>query len=102
MTIAEAEAYRKAGHFSEALAIYRSVLEHEPKNASAYRGMANLSLDLRRPESAAAMILQALSLDLDNVDSQKLLMRVLEAQQTPQAVGRLLFDHSLDLKVLQL
>ena len=98
MTIAEAEAYRKAGHFSEALAIYRSVLEHEPKNTSAYRGMANLSLDLRRPESAAAMILQALSLDLDNVDSQKLLLRVLEAQQTPQAVGRLLFDHSLDLK----
>ncbi len=98
MTLARADRHLKAGRHGEALKLYRRILATDPENAAAYGRLADLSLQIGKPESAAGMILKALSIDPDDGYGQKIFSRVLAGLATPQAVARLYFEHSRDLK----
>ena len=98
MTLAKADKHLQAGRHGEALKAYRKILDGDPENAAAYRGLASLSLTLGKPDTAAGLILHALSIDPDNSAAQKIFSRLLGELETPQAVASLYFEHSQDLK----
>ncbi len=98
MTIAKADKHLRAGRHGEALKAFRKILDADPENAAAYCGLAALSLALGKPDSAAGMVLKALSIDPDCGDGHKIFTRVVGELETPEEVAQLYFGHSQDLK----
>lgn len=93
-----AEKHRQAGRFKEALASCRLILKGEPENFAAHMCLARMSLDLGRLESAASMVLRALSTEPGSEDGQGLLKQVTGQIEDPQAQAQVLVEYAQILK----
>ena len=62
-TLGIAQAHHQAGRLSEAEALYRQVLAADMENIPAMRGFAGIASQVNRPDVAAQILSQALTIN---------------------------------------
>ena len=96
--LSAAQAHRRVGRFKDALVLYRQVLDGEPKNIVALMNLAEMSLELGQAESAASMILRALTCEPEDGQCRNVLGQVLVALKETSSQAQVLFEYSQVLK----
>jgi len=96
-SISIAEEHYRAGRFTEAESLYRTVLEKQPENVKAIQGLAAVWYHRGRTEEALSLFQRAIALDPDSRVADRQLGRLLE-QRSDLAGAAICYHRAVRLR----